>query len=189
MLALTHSRRLAQTTTAPNPRPCSDGLRLARGVTHNPSPVPQDVALSANGASSSLAPEAMRRNVAGLSVEYVRREGPGSPWGEKGLLDFNILHGDWPSALPDGPGAAPARSQFALLKEGGAWYDPSSRTLIALRFLGGCDGPAGLQPYNYSALDYYGYRGEWPRGEFFQKADYTGEWHQPAPPMLRHTCQ
>lgn len=48
---------------------------------------------------AAVAPEQVRSNVAGLAVEYIpRRNGT---WGHKGLLDFNLLSGDWPAALPN----------------------------------------------------------------------------------------
>ena len=58
----------------------------------------QDVRVAPNGGPGPLAPEESRHNVEGLAVEYVRREG--GTWDGHGLLDFNVLTGDWPGALP-----------------------------------------------------------------------------------------
>jgi hypothetical protein len=57
--------------------------------------------------SGDVPPEEARQNVRGVQVEYVRREE--GQWSERGLLDFNVLHGDWPDALPSAPGTAPRR--------------------------------------------------------------------------------
>lgn len=45
-------------------------------------------------AKPSDLPEEGRQNVRGLSVEYVRRDPVSGAWGDKGLLDFNMLHGE-----------------------------------------------------------------------------------------------
>jgi hypothetical protein len=91
-----------------------------------------------------------------------------------GLLDFNLLSGDWPSALPDASGGLPRQSAFALLREGTSWWHNATGLLLSFESIGGCAGAPGLPLYNHSAPAFYGYRGEWPGQETFQRADYTG---------------
>jgi hypothetical protein len=59
--------------------------------------------VSASGAQ--LAPQGSRHNVRGISVELVRRSADTGGWADhRGLLDLNLLKGDWPDALPDQSG-------------------------------------------------------------------------------------
>ena len=162
----------------------------------------------------------------------------------RGLLDFNVLSGDWPHALPAHAGTFPRHgslacwiprkcpqclllcmlsipsipachaalpcpaclltcsalpaclpacrrlSSFALLKEGAAWHDAASGLLLSFEAVGGCQGSGagtsssssggggggspGLPLYNHSALNFFGFRGEWPGQEAFVRGDYTG---------------
>lgn len=56
----------------------------------------------------SLSPADSRHNVRGLTVELVRRDPSSGQWADhKGLLDFNVLSGDWPDALPEEKGGFP----------------------------------------------------------------------------------
>lgn len=124
--------------------------------------------------SGGLPPEETRQNVRGIQVEYLRRQGAAKQWSERGLLDFNVVHGDWPDALPAGTKQPPRQSQFALLKEGYSWFDPGSGLLVALERVAECDGLAGLRPHNYTAFGFFGFRGEWPFKEQYLQADYSG---------------
>lgn len=65
------------------------------------------------GPDGDLAYEQQRSNVAGLSVEYARRDAFTGAWSEKGLLDFNVLHADWPQALPTQMGGLPRCARAA----------------------------------------------------------------------------
>lgn len=74
----------------------------------HPSPTAvQDVSIAGAGTAGPVVPEDMRSNVAGLSVELVRRDPATGKWSEAGLLDQNVLHGDWPHALPAAAGSFP----------------------------------------------------------------------------------
>ena len=89
-----------------------------------------------------------------------------------------------PACLP----ACRRMSSFALLKEGSAWRDAASGLLLSFEAVGGCQGSGadsshssgsgggapGLPLYNHSALNFYGFRGEWPGQEAFVRGDYTG---------------
>ena len=56
----------------------------------------------------ALQPEQSRFNVAGLTVEVVRRDPATGAWADhRGLLDFNLLLADWPDALPAADGGFP----------------------------------------------------------------------------------
>ena len=126
------------------------------------------------GGDVNLAEDA-RLNIRGVQVEFIRRNpDTDNDWTERGVLDFNVLHGDWPHALPAGPGEVARNTQFSLLKEGHSWYDPGSQLLLSLERIGECDGEAALRPYNHSVLDFYGFRGEWPGTEAFVQGDYAG---------------
>ncbi|GAB4822461.1 hypothetical protein N2152v2_009507 [Parachlorella kessleri] len=120
------------------------------------------------------APEDLRANVAGLSVELLRRDPATGAWSESGQLDFNVLHGDFPEALPATPGAFPRKSYFSLLKPGYSWYDASSGLLLALESVGPCQGAAGSPVYNYTASSFYGFRGEYSGAEAPERLDYSG---------------
>lgn len=63
-------------------------------------------------------------------------------WSVQGLLDFNYLFGEWPAALPASAGQfppEPARSAFALLKEGQAWHHAASGVVVVAKRVAGCD--------------------------------------------------
>ena len=126
--------------------------------------------------SANTSVEENRVNVRGLQVEYIRRDvTKGNGWNERGLLDFNELHGDWPDALPAGPGELARQTQFSLLKEGRAWFDSSSQVLLSFERIGACDGDSELPQYNYNVSDFYGFGGEWPGSEKFERQeDYSG---------------
>ena len=75
-------------------------------------------------------------------------------------------------------------SSFALLKEGTAWHDAASGLLLSFEVVAGCQGSAsdvggggspGLPIHNHSALNFFGFRGEWPGQEAFVRGDYTGD--------------
>lgn len=120
-------------------------------------------------------PEETRLNIRGVQVEFIRRNPEnGNEWTERGILDFNVLHGEWPHALPAGPGELARMSEFSLLKEGHSWFDPGSRLLLSLQRIGDCDGQAEIVPHNHTALNFYGFRGEWPGSEAFAQGDYAG---------------
>lgn len=66
-----------------------------------------------------------------FATTYLPPGGP--PWSGRGLLDFNALFGEWPSALPPGPGQLapePAKAATALLKGGQAWLHGRSGLLL-----------------------------------------------------------
>ncbi len=61
----------------------------------------------------------------------------------RGLLDFNVLFGEWPSNLPPAPASLPSppvKSAFALLKEGQAWLHTLGRLLVVAQQEVDCDG-------------------------------------------------
>ncbi|KAL4443898.1 hypothetical protein ABPG75_011635 [Micractinium tetrahymenae] len=128
-------------------------------------------------AGGDAAPGDSRHNVRGLSVELVKRDPETGQWEDhRGLLDFNMLTGDWPDALPATAGDFPRDSSFSLLKEGTAWHDAASGLLLAFEAVGGCEGSPGLPLHNHSAMNFVGFRGEWPGQELpaGERADFTG---------------
>ncbi|KDD74286.1 hypothetical protein H632_c1430p0, partial [Helicosporidium sp. ATCC 50920] len=129
-------------------------------------------------APSWLKPSDVRANVRGLTVEYVSRDDKTRTWGDKGLLDFNLLYRDWPDALPLQQNAESRQTQFALIRAGYSWYDAPSKLLLMVESIGECPGSGqaalDLAKYPQSALAFYGFRGEWPGNEAFQQGDYTG---------------
>lgn len=65
--------------------------------------------------------------------------------------------------------------EFALLREGRAWYEPRSRTLISLSHIAACPlGTAALTLYNDTATGFYGYRSDSPGQERWGTANFTG---------------
>lgn len=52
--------------------------------------------------TGSVAPEDARQNVRGLQIEYTARQG-GAWASSRALVDMNVVHGDWPDALPAAP--------------------------------------------------------------------------------------
>ncbi|KAL4449525.1 hypothetical protein ABPG77_007169 [Micractinium sp. CCAP 211/92] len=128
-------------------------------------------------AGGNVAPADSRHNVRGLSVELVRRDPETGQWEDhRGLLDFNMLTGDWPDSLPATAGDFPRDSSFALLKEGTAWHHAASGLLLAFEAVGGCEGSPGLALHNHSAMSFVGFGGEWPGQELpaGKQADFTG---------------
>ncbi|KXZ46510.1 hypothetical protein GPECTOR_43g947 [Gonium pectorale] len=130
----------------------------------------------------SLVADETRAPLAGLSAEYMRLvTPPGSAgsgqWSTRGLLDFNLFFGEWPSSLPRGPSSlplGPAKSAFALLKAGQAWLHAGSGVLVVVQGEVPCDGQAELPVYNYTVPNFYGFRGETPGGEAWRRSDYSG---------------
>ena len=114
-----------------------------------------------------------RQNVRGVQVEYVRRD-PVKGWTDRGLLDFNLLHGDWPDALPPKTGDLSRQTNFALLKEARSWYDDASKVLVTFAGLGPCDQQAAQSIHNYTIIDFYGFNGEWPGQEGYWKRNFSG---------------
>jgi hypothetical protein len=102
----------------------------------------------------------------------------GNPtWTTRGLLDFNVVFGLHPSAMPPTDGAYsadPERSAYALLKEGFAWVSLENRLMVLVESVGACGSAAEVPVYNYSARAFYGARGELPGLEFNEQGDYTG---------------
>lgn len=154
----------------------------ARSASHWP-----DMALMDPGWNGSpVAPASMRTNIAGVGVWLVRREEVAGKtsgrkvWGDAAMLNMNVLHRDFPGALPTNNGQLARQSEFALLKDGYSWYHPGSKLLLAVEGTKDCLGISGTGTdayttvYNYSAKGYYGYRGEWPGRENFRQADYSG---------------
>lgn len=129
---------------------------------------------SGSGVEKEIPAEEARQNVKGLQVEYLKRNG--SVWSQRGLIDFNVLTGDWPEALPSFGREFPQKSHFALLKEGQSWYDAASKLLIQAVRIRECphDSDAAMPHSSYSAFNYFGFRGEWPFQENPQRADYSG---------------
>jgi hypothetical protein len=126
------------------------------------------------GAGDGAAPPAeARQNVAGLQAEFAARGADGA-WGDKQLLDYNALTGDWPGALAPTAGAPPREAAHALLKEGGAWHDAGAGTLVAFERLGPCDAPLALAPAPHAPRGFFGLRGDWPFRERLAPAVFEG---------------
>jgi hypothetical protein len=126
--------------------------------------------------TSSNGPEDHRLNVRGLQVEYlIRNPNKGNlAWSARAILDFNVMHGDYPHALPLGPGEVSQQTQFSLLKEGRSWYDSTSRLLLSFERIAECDSTPEVNVYNYKVDKFYGFNGEWPGKEAFIEHDYAG---------------
>ncbi|GLI63979.1 hypothetical protein VaNZ11_007148, partial [Volvox africanus] len=144
----------------------------------------QDVRLGRDpgdaGDRDNLIADEMRSPLSGLSAEYMRKtvnSNGASSFGSRGLLDFNVLFGEWPSAMPPAPATlppAPVKSAFALLKEGQAWLHAAGSLLVVAQREVDCDGQAEVPVYNYSVPNFYGFRGELPGAEGFRRSDYNG---------------
>jgi hypothetical protein len=119
-------------------------------------------------------PEDHRLNVRGIQVEYLKRNPNNSAWSERAILDFNVMHGDYPHALPVGPGEVSQQTQFSLLKEGRSWYDSTSRLLFSFERIAECDSLPEVGIYGYKVAGFYGFNGDWPGKEAFIQHDYSG---------------
>ncbi len=124
--------------------------------------------------SGNTTPEDHRVNVRGLQVEYLRRNSITGAWSDRAILDFNVMHGDYPHALPLRPGEISQQTQFSLLKEGRSWFDSSSRLLLSFERIAECDSPPEVDVYNYNVARFYGNNGEWPGKEAFVQHDFAG---------------
>ncbi|KAG2501286.1 hypothetical protein HYH03_001088 [Edaphochlamys debaryana] len=127
-----------------------------------------------------LTADEMRGPLAGLSVEYMRLVADSSgrrTWTPRGLLNFNNLFGEWPSALPPTRGSMPpdpAKAAVALLKPGQSWLQREAGLLVVAQGVTECDGQTEVPLYNYTAPNFYGFRGEAPGTEYFRRADFSG---------------
>ncbi|WIA29149.1 hypothetical protein OEZ86_011660 [Tetradesmus obliquus] len=160
-----------------------DGKVLVLGF--RSTPFWQDVRIKANASNPyseerPLAPEHMRSNVQGLSVEYSKRylDAPGNmAWSIRGLLDFNMAFARFPDALPPTPGAYPPNppgAVFTLLREGDAFLDEEHNLLLAVERIAQCAEQPLVPVYSYSVPNFYGFRGENPGEEASRRADYSG---------------
>ncbi|KAL4549650.1 hypothetical protein Ndes2526B_g04649 [Nannochloris sp. 'desiccata'] len=127
-----------------------------------------------NNGNNSNSPEDHRLNVRGIQVEYLKRDPNNGAWNERAILDFNVMHGDYPHALPVGPGEISQQTQFSLLKEGRSWYDSTSRLLFSFERIAECDSLPEVGIYTYNVAGFYGFNGEWPGKEAFIQHDYSG---------------
>jgi len=123
---------------------------------------------------SSNSPEDHRLNVRGIQVEYLKRNPNDGTWSERAIVDFNVMHGDYPHALPAGPGEASQQTQFSLLKEGRSWFDSTTRLLFSFERIAECDSLPEVNTYNYDVTGFYGFNGDWPGKEAFIQHDYSG---------------
>ncbi|KAF6266656.1 hypothetical protein COO60DRAFT_1623446 [Scenedesmus sp. NREL 46B-D3] len=160
-----------------------DGKVLVLGF--RSTPFWQDVRIKSNASNPYsderlLAPEHMRSNVQGLSVEYSKRylDSPGNmAWSIRGLLDFNMAFARFPDALPPTPGSYPPNqpgAAFTLLREGDAFLDEAHNLLIAVEKIVPCTEQPLVPVYTYSVPNFYGFRGESPGEEASRRADYSG---------------
>lgn len=102
-------------------------------------------------------------------------------WSIRGLLDFNLLFGEWPDALPRKANTfqpSPGYDAYAQLKEGYPWFhkeDANNATIMVLvERLKECPDTPELRVHKYSARAFHGFRGEFPFQELSEKHDYTG---------------
>ncbi|GAX85071.1 hypothetical protein CEUSTIGMA_g12491.t1 [Chlamydomonas eustigma] len=146
----------------------------------------QDVRLGAEGYSSTtdrtLGPDQMRDNMAGLSVESSlllcnNLKLRTAQWTTRGMLDFNLVFPLWPSAFPASPGAYapdPPRAAYANLKEGFSWTDAKRGFGVLVKRIAECDSEAEIPVYNYTVPAFYGFRGEYPGLQAFDRSDFSG---------------
>ncbi|GMH43936.1 hypothetical protein BSKO_11870 [Bryopsis sp. KO-2023] len=162
----------------------SDDKALAFGF--RSAPYYQDVKIGRwprDRAADVVASEDMRHNIQGLSVGYSYRYNKrgNAVWSIRGLLDFNLLFGEWPDSIPSGPNrfpGEPAYDAFAQLKEGYPWFHKEAGQdtgiMVLVERLVDCPQTSQLNTYSYSAKGFYGFRGEFPFQEEAEKHDYTG---------------
>lgn len=102
-------------------------------------------------------------------------------WSIRGLLDFNLLFGEWPDSLPKKSNEfqpSPGYDAYAQLKEGYPWFhkedEDNSSIMVLVERLKECPNHSELRIHRYSARAFHGFGGEFPFQEFSEKHDYSG---------------